>query len=200
MKVISTHALYDASSGEYLDVEYNGVDEICELFRRRDFFYDKIYDYFRVNKFNSPEEISEKLCSVFRLTVDPEDVYEFLDLPFEKIYHCPECGYHEDKNVGVLVMIPERKIMGCNTCGATFSLVDNYICPICRFELKFGIKSQKFECASCGNSISPHRFAKPKDNWISNEFGKGWEKVTPDGQHRNAPPMSDVGIYPNPYR
>lgn len=128
--------------------------------------------------------------------VSAEDVYGFLDLPFEKIYLCPECG----KDESILEIIPKKRIVGCTVCGETFSLDDNYICPICKAKLIFSEKSQKFECVSCGNAISPQRFAKPKDNWLINEFGKGWEKVTPDGQHRNAPPLPDVGIYPNPYR
>lgn len=155
--------------------------------------YDEIYDYFRKNKFGSNEEIADKLRESRRIEINAEDVDEFLNLPFEKIYLCPECD-------GSLEIISQKSIMRCISCNETFSLNDDYICPICKHDLKYSKVAEKLECVFCKEAFSPQRFAKPKDNWLTNEVGKGWEKVTPDGYHHNAPPLPDVGIYPNPYR
>lgn len=193
MKVVILNCIYDRDKKKYNNLELNGTDEVCAKYSRDVSRYDEIYDYFRINKFDSIQDIADKLKSYFQIEIDPEDVHEFLNLPFEKIYHCPECN-------GSLEIDSKKRIMRCTSCNEKFSLDDNYICPICKSKLRYKAKTEKLVCKSCGNAISPHRFAKPKDNWLRNEFGDGWEKVTPKGEHHNAPPLPDLGIYPNPYR
>lgn len=174
-------------------VELHSLDEVCKYFSARLLVYDELYDYFRHYKFDSDDIIVEKLHSNYSIEIDKEDVHELLNLPFEKVYHCPECG-------GNIVVESEQMVMKCLDCHSEFKLDDNYICPICNNRLLFDKESEKLTCNSCKLTLPPHRFAKPKDNWLSNEVGDGWEKVTPDGKHHNASPLPKSDIYPNPYR
>ena len=178
---------------KYHNITLNSVEEVCEMFRYKLNVYDDIYDFFRRNKFDSIDVILEKLHSYFTIEIESEDVFELLNLPFKKIYFCPECG-------GNLIVCAEKSIMKCDSCDTIFDLNDNYICPICNYPILFDKKTEKLCCTSCKESFSPHRFAKPKNNWLVNEVGEGWEKVTPNGYHHNASPLPKVDIYPNPYR
>ena len=177
----------------YPSVELHSLDEVCDYFSKRLSEYDELYDYFKRYKFDSDDSIAEKLHSLFSIEIEKEDVHELLNLPFEKVYHCPECG-------GNIVVEPEQMVMKCFDCHSVFKLDENYICPICNNELFFDKESEKLICSSCGLTFSPQRFAKPHNNWLSNEVGDGWEKVTPDGKHHNASPLPKSDIYPNPYR
>ena len=176
----------------FSSVELHSLDEVCEYYSKRLSQYDELYDYFRRYKFDT-DTIVEKLQSNYSIEIDKEDVHDLLNLPFEKVYHCPECG-------GNIVVESEQMVMKCIDCQSVFKLDENYICPICSNGLVFDKESEKLICSSCVSAFSPHRFAKPKDNWLVNEIGEGWEAVTPDGHHHNASPLPDIGIYPNPYR
>lgn len=180
------------------DKVFRTTDEVCCMMFSDD--YDEAYDYIKKNCKDDADAIVEFLKKRFDMTVDKNDADEFMNLPFEKIYRCPEIRPDKTSCRGKLIVRADKRIMECSLCRSVFNLDDNYICPMCDGKLIFDESSEKFHCALCSLTISPHRFARPKDNRLINEVGDSWERVTPKGIHHYAPPLPHSDIYPNPYR
>lgn len=171
---------------------FNTTAETCEKIRYAD--YDKAYDYIKKNCEGIPKEIVKYLKEHCDIIIDEEDADEFMHLPMDKIYRCPEGEREVFGCRGNLVIKADKRIMECDKCHAVFSLDEEYLCPLCEEDtpLTFDEKTEKFHCASCGLDIDPQRFARPKDNWIG-VFHKGWAKVTPRGvHHHDVPPPSSL--------
>ena len=173
--------------------ELHSVDELCRYYSTRRDEYDALYDHFRQHRFGSAEEIAAELKSRFRIGMDPADAETLLNLPFEKIYRCPECR-------STVTVSAEKQCMLCSECGAEFSLDDNYLCPLCGERLAFDAEAGALVCGACEFAASPQRFAKPKNNRLVNEIGQCFEAVSPTGYHLETTPLPDVRIYPNPVR